>query len=83
MPIPGIEFKLRRPSAPAATTRADVAVFAGLVGRRKTRLPGPLVSQLAAAGWREGGSFPIDDMRLDALLGLPVPVESWAEFDAL
>src|SRR5215472_19316530 len=83
MPIPGIEFRVQRPSAPPANTRADVAMFAGLVGRRDTPLSAELVSNLADAGWREGGSFPVDDTRLAALLGVPVAVESWTEFDAL
>ena len=83
MPVPGIEFRVQRPSALAATTRADVAVFAGLVARRPGPLPGAVVTALAARGWSEHGSFPVEDARLNALLGIPVAVESWAEFDAL
>ena len=83
MPIPGIEFRVQRPNAAPASTRADVAMFAGLVGRRDAPLPAQLLSNLADAGWREGGSFPVSDGRLTALLGVPVPVESWAEFDSL
>src|SRR4051794_3563268 len=80
---PGIEFRIERPLAQAATTRADVAVFAGLVARRIRPLPDQLVLNLAEAGWREGGSFPVGDARLQALLGIPIAVESWDEFDAL
>ena len=83
MPTPGLEFKIQRPAAVAATTRADVAVFAGLIARRTGPLPAQLASLLAAAGWREGGSFPVRAAQLNALLGVPVAVESWAEFDAL
>lgn len=83
MPLPGIEFRIERPRTPAATTRADVAVFAGLVARRPGPLAGKLVSRLAETGWREGGSFPVSDARLQALLGIPVAVESWDEFDAI
>jgi Bacteriophage tail sheath protein len=83
MPIPGVEFKIRRPAIAAATTRADVAAFAGLIGRRSRPLPSLVRSALADAGWREGGSFPVSDARLNALLGVPVAVESWTEFDAL
>jgi hypothetical protein len=84
MPVPGIEFKVQRPPAEAAvTTRADVAVFAGLVARRAGALPDPLRAALASAGWRKGGAFPVTEARLAALLGIPVAVESWAEFDAL
>jgi uncharacterized protein len=84
MPIPGIEVKVQRPApAAASTTRADVAVFAGLIARRKAPLPGQVRSTLADAGWREGGSFPVTETRLETLLGVPVAVESWSEFDAL
>lgn len=84
MPAPGIDFLVQRPLAPAGpSTRADVAVFAGLVARRPGPIPAALRAELATAGWREGGSFPVDDARLDALLGIPVAVESWAEFDTL
>ena len=83
MSSPGIEFRIERPLAQAATTRADVAVFAGLVARRIRPLPDQLVLNLAEAGWREGGSFPVGDARLQALLGIPIAVESWDEFDAL
>jgi hypothetical protein len=83
MPIPGVQFKIRGPAAAAATTRADVAVFAGLIGRRPTPLPSLVRATLANAGWREGGGFPVSEARLAALLGVPVAVESWTDFDAL
>ena len=83
MSIPGVEFKIRRPAIAAAATRADVAVFAGLIGRRPGPLPSRVRGALADAGWREGGSFSVTEGRLTALLGVPVAVESWAEFDAL
>jgi hypothetical protein len=84
MPVPGIEFLIQRPSVSAiASTRADVAVFAGLVARRPGAVPEGLVEQLAADGWRVKGTFPVTQARLASLLGIPVPVESWAEFDGL
>lgn len=83
MPVPGIEFRIRRPYSEAAPTRADVAVFAGLVARRQGPLPAALRSALADAGWRANGSYPVTETGLAALLGIPVAVESWAEFDAL
>lgn len=84
MPAPGIEIIVQRPPATAAaSTRADVAVFAGLVGRRPGPTPERVTTRLAADGWRPGGSFAVDEERLSTLLGIPVPVESWAEFDAL
>ena len=84
MAIPGIEFNVQRPlSARGPSTRADVAFFAGLVARRPGPPPDRVVSALARAGWREGGSFPVSAGRILTLLGIPVAVESWAEFTAL
>ena len=83
MPLPGIEFRVQRPTSETATTRADIAVFAGLVARRSGGLPPGLRASLTEAGWRTGGSYPVSEARLIALLGIPVRVESWAEFDAL
>ncbi len=84
MPVPGIQFQIQRPPAPADTpTRADVAVFAGLIARRAKPLSARLRGQLAEAGWRLGGSYSVDEARLQALLGIPVAVDGWTEFDAL
>jgi hypothetical protein len=83
MPVPGLEFRVQRPAAEPSATRADVAVFAGLVARRPAPLPDALVTFLADAGWRAGGAYPVSDARLAALLGIPVPVASWAEFDSV
>jgi uncharacterized protein len=84
MPAPGIEF-VTRPAKVAAgvSTRADVAVFAGLIGRRAGALPAAVRGALADAGWREGGTFDLPDSRIEGLLGVPVAVNSWAEFDTL
>jgi hypothetical protein len=46
-------------------------------------MPSMVRSALADAGWREGGSFPVSEARLTSLLGVPVAVESWTDFDAL
>lgn len=84
MPAPGIDFVVQHPSMPTGpSTRADVAVFAGLVARRPGAAPGALRNRLALAGWHAQGSYPVDEARLNALLGIPVAVESWAEFDLL
>ena len=56
MPAPGIYFTATRPPAPASSSRADIACFAGLVAAR--------------------GSG-------DDLLGVPVRIESWSEFERL
>lgn len=84
MPAPGIEFVIRQSTAPAGpSTRADVAVFVGLIGRRHGALPAAVRSALAAAGWRDGGTFDTSDVRIERLLGVPIAVQSWAEFDTL
>ncbi len=54
MPAPGIFLTAMRPSAPASSSRADIACFAGLVARRGNG---------------------------DDLLGVPVRLESWSDFD--
>ena len=84
MPAPGIEFVVRRPAMPMGpSTRADVAVFAGLIARRLAPLPAERRAVLAGAGWRPGGTFDTSEAHIEALLGVPVAVESSAEFDTL
>lgn len=84
MPLPGLTILSNDPVPAAQPGRADVALIAGLVGRRAEPLPAALRAFLAEAGWvpmtlPETGDTPAHE----ALLGLPVPVESWAEFAAL
>ena len=84
MPATGIEFVVRRSAIPMGpSTRADVAVFAGLIARRLAPLPAERRATLAEAGWRPGGTFDTPDAHIEALLGVPVAVESSAEFDTL
>ncbi len=83
MPLPGITFTASRPQAPGLSSRADVAVFVGCVARRAAALPGGVREALKADGWTPTGVFKAAAARMDSLLGLPVPVESWSEFDAL
>lgn len=79
MSVPGIFFEATRPPPPPASTRADIALFAGLVARRPGALPDGLLASLKAnAPAAEAGSF-FDER----LLGVPVRVESWSEFDRL
>ncbi len=71
-----------------ADHRADVACFIGHVARRpRAPLPSVLRTQLRRAGWTHGvwltGTEADADARLDALLQLPVAVESWDDFDRL
>ena len=81
MSLPGVTFIRREPGPAVQQGRADVALFAGLVEREPARLPDRLRAFLADGGWvpmtmPEGGDSP----ETLALLGLPVPVESWDEF---
>ncbi|HEY1606404.1 MAG TPA: phage tail sheath C-terminal domain-containing protein [Allosphingosinicella sp.] len=81
--VPGVTFTTRQPASTGLSTRADVAMFVGCVGRTAAALPQPVADALAAGGWRAGGLFRTTDAQLFSLLDLPVPVTSWAEFDAL
>ena len=79
MSAPGIFFRATRPPAPPASSRADIALFAGLVARRPGALPdGFLAGRKRNAPAAEAGEF-FDER----LLGVPVLVESWSEFDRL
>nr|WP_166180912.1 hypothetical protein [Altererythrobacter segetis] len=84
MSLPGVTFIRREPGPAVQLGRADVALFAGLVARDPAALPERLRAFLAEGGWvpmtrPESG----DSAATLALLGLPVPVESWDEFTAL
>ena len=84
MTLPGVTFIRREPGPVVQLGRADVAMFVGLVGRE----PAPLADRLRAF-LAEGGWVPMtrpkdgDSAETLALLGIPVPVESWDEFAAL
>jgi uncharacterized protein len=69
-------------SRPApAPQRCDVACFIGFVGRRRHRALMPaLREQLAAAGWI-GGLWAKGEADIEALLGVPLVVDSWHVFD--
>jgi hypothetical protein len=83
MPYP--ELILREAPRPAAglSSRADVALFVGLVARRSTPVPAELRTQLEEAGWAGGGPFTRGSAASEALLDMPVPVDSFDAFDAL
>jgi len=81
--LPGISFQAIRPVDAGLSTRADVALFAGCVARRDGPVPAALRAGLADGGWSPAGLFRTSEERLQSLLGVPVPVESWSEFDAL
>src|SRR5262245_58016572 len=83
MPYP--ELVLREAPRPAAglSSRADVALFVGLVARHSTPVPSALRVQLEEAGWGGSGPFTRGDTATEALLDMPVPVDSFDAFDAL
>jgi hypothetical protein len=79
------ELVLRDAPRPAAglSSRADVALFVGLVARRATPVPRELRTQLELAGWAGSGPFTRGDAATEALLDMPVAVDSFDAFDAL
>jgi hypothetical protein len=81
--LPGISFSASRPADPGLSSRADVAMFVGCVARRDGAVPDALRAVLEEGGWSPSGVFRTSEERLQALLDLPVPVESWSEFDGL
>jgi uncharacterized protein len=83
MTLPGVRFTASRPVAAEISSRADVAMFVGLVPRRPGAIPASLRESLVRGGWSPDGLFKTPAERLDALLGVPVAVASWSEFDAL
>ncbi|MEY4752972.1 MAG: hypothetical protein RJA44_647 [Pseudomonadota bacterium] len=74
-------FQAAAPRVPTDPQRADVACFIGQVGRRSGRpLPEALRAQLDAAGWLRGlWARPTE--QIEALMDLPVLVDSWHVFD--
>lgn len=83
MPYPELILRDAPPPGEGLPTRADVAVFAGLVARRPGPLPDSVRAALTAAGWAGSGPFARSPAEVEALLDLPVAVTSWAAFDAL
>ncbi|HEX6036948.1 hypothetical protein [Longimicrobium sp.] len=95
----GLRFETAGAVAGSAPDRADIACFAGFVARRRaprpgpgtpyTPLPGAVRAWLREAGWLRppGPSRPLPHTRTDedveALLDLPVPIDSWDVFDRL
>ena len=84
MSLPGVTIIRREPGPVVQLGRADVALFVGLVARDPAPLPDRLRAFLAGGGWVPMTLPETDDSAVtQALLGIPVPVESWDEFTAL
>jgi hypothetical protein len=78
----GLSFEIAPPAAAADPNRVDVACFIGFVGRRSSPLPTGVRTALAAGGWLAGPwARPAEE--IEALLQVPVVVESWNAFAAL
>jgi uncharacterized protein len=77
MPFPGIYFADPPPPERPVAGRADVALFAGLVHRQDGPLSGVIKSGLKRSGW---ASLRTDE-QIEALLDVPVPFESFAQFE--
>ena len=89
----GLRFETAAPPLRPDPNRVDVACFIGHVARRSGALPPAVIEGLAAQGWVvrdpelargwRPGPWRADAAEIEALLHLPVAVESWAAFDAL
>lgn len=76
----GLIFQDAQPASTFTPNRADVVCFIGFVGRRASVVPDGVKTWLQTQGWRPFGT-PVDDA--DALLNVPVPIESFEAFDQL
>lgn len=93
MPVPGLFLQAEQSLGAALPSRADVALFVGLVARRTGRngaptpIPTPILDGFREAGWMTSSwSAPRTarpPQQIEALLDLPVPIERWEDFDAL
>ena len=83
MAVPRLTLLDAPPPAAGLPTRADVALFVGLVPRGADALPDDLRATLEAAGWAGAGPYARPPAQVDALLDVPVAVESWSAFEAL
>lgn len=83
MPFPELVLREAPPPAAGLSSRADVAMFAGLVARRDAALPAALRAALEQAGWTGSSPFARGAAATEALLDMPVPVDSFDAFDAL
>lgn len=84
MTVPGITFTSPQSASVQHDSRADIAMFVGLIGRNSAPIPDLLRRRLAEGGWVPMQRPLVGDSEAHmALLGLPVAVESWTEFAGL
>lgn len=83
MPYPQLILSTAPPPGEGLSSRADVAVFVGLVRRRATPIPADVRTAIEADGWAGSGPFARDDSTVEQLLDVPVPITSWEIFDTL
>ena len=83
MPYPELILRDAPPAGEGLPSRADVAVFVGLVARRTTPLPASIRASLERAGWAGSGTFARTPAQVKALLDVPVAITCWDAFDAL
>ncbi|HEY2290954.1 MAG TPA: phage tail sheath protein [Thermoanaerobaculia bacterium] len=75
-----IRFERQAPVMASDPQRADVACFVGLVGRRPGAVPDAVRIWLVERGWL---ASPYERPPQDALLDLPVPIDTWDAFDQM
>jgi uncharacterized protein len=81
--MPGLIFQDAVPVLASAPNRSDIACFVGFVLRRAERpLPDGVAAWLAGQGWT-AAPFGRDAAAVEALLDIPVAIDSWDLFDAL
>ena len=83
MSYPRLTLRDAPPPPAGLPTRADVAVFVGLVGRTAAAVPQPVLDALTSAGWAGTGPFARSADKVAALLDVPVACDSWGAFEAL
>ncbi len=72
-----IHFERQAPAQASDPQRADVACFVGLAGRRPGPIPAPVRGWLIERGWL---ASPTERPPVEALLDVPVPIDSWEAF---
>ncbi|WP_418320171.1 phage tail sheath C-terminal domain-containing protein [Piscinibacter sakaiensis] len=80
----GLSFESAAAVEAAHPARADIALFVGWTTRRASaKLPRPVAEWLHARRHLAQDAFATDAWQDDALLNLPLPIDSWAVFETL